>query len=342
MSSVPEHVLIIAEAGVNHNGDLEMAKCLVDAAVEAGADIVKFQTFKSELLIAPNATKAAYQEKSTGSGESQLEMVRKLELDRHAHAVLLEHCKKRGISFLSTPFDAESIVLLKEMGITIGKIPSGEVTNKSYLQAMAMAFPDLIMSTGMCSMHEVEEAMAVLEASGATRERITLLHCNTEYPTPMRDVNLRAMRTLADVFHTAVGYSDHTEGIEVPIAAVAMGASVIEKHFTLDRDLPGPDHRASLEPAELKAMVQGIRRITDALGTGIKAPSPSEQPNIAIARKSIHLRKAVAKGTALSSDDLIMLRPGDGISPMRVDEIIGRIVSGDLPSGHKLHWSELS
>lgn len=328
--------LIIAEAGVNHNGDRALAKQLIDVAAEAGADIVKFQTFKAEKIIAADAPKAEYQQRTTGAADSQLEMVRALELDEEDHDALIAHCAQRSIAFLSTPFDHESIALLKSKGITIGKVPSGEVTNKPYLEAMARAFPRLIMSTGMCTLDEVGAALDVLLAAGADKKNITLLHCNTEYPTPMGDVHLSAMRTMREAFGTAVGYSDHTLGIEVPIAAVALGATVIEKHITLDRTMTGPDHRASLEPGELKAMVLAIRNIEMALGSDAKQPSPSERKNIAIARKSIHLSRAVVKSTVLTPDDLIMLRPGDGLSPMRIAEVVGKRATSDLPAGTKL------
>lgn len=342
MNKATQPVLIIAEAGVNHNGDLDMARRLIEVAANAGADVVKFQTFRSDRIIASNAPKAAYQERTTGKSESQLDMVRKLELSATDHELLRSHAELNGIRFLSTPFDPESIVLLRSMGITLGKIPSGEVTNKPYLEDMARAFPELILSTGMCTVQEVSDALTVLEQAGAVRERITLLHCNTEYPTPMQDVHLKAMRTLGEVFGTRIGYSDHTLGIEVPIAAVALGAEVIEKHITLDRTLPGPDHRASLEPTELAAMVTAIRNIEQALGSATKEPSPSELPNRAIARKSIHLRHAVSSGQVIAGADLIMLRPGDGLSPMRIDEVVGRKVQRDLMEGHKLSETDLS
>jgi len=342
MNKAMRPVLIIAEAGVNHNGDLDMARRLIEVAANAGADIVKFQTFRSDRIIASNAPKAAYQERTTGKSESQLDMVRKLELSVADHELLRAHAELKGIRFLSTPFDQESIVLLQGMHITIGKIPSGEVTNKPYLEDMARAFPELILSTGMCTVEEVRDAIDVLERAGTKRERITLLHCNTEYPTPMHDVHLRAMRTLGEIFGTRVGYSDHTLGIEVPIAAVALGAEVIEKHITLDRMLPGPDHRASLEPTELTAMVKAIRNIEQALGSATKEPSPSELPNRAIARKSIHLRHALKRGQVIAVEDLIMLRPGDGLSPMRIDEVVGKKAQRDIVEGHKLSEADLS
>lgn len=342
MNQVPQHVLIIAEAGVNHNGDLATAKRLIEVAADAGADLVKFQTFRSELNISGNAPKAAYQERNTGKAESQLDMVRKLELSASDHEQLLDYSNERGIGFLSTPFDAVSIDLLCSMGITIGKVPSGELTNKPHLQLMARSFPELLVSTGMCDLQEVAAALAVMEEAGAQRERITLLHCNTEYPTPMVDVNLLAMRTLGENFGTRVGYSDHTLGIEVPVAAVALGAVVIEKHITLDRTLPGPDHRASIEPDELKRMVHAIRNISLALGRPEKEASASERANIAIARKSIHLRRDLKSGSVVTADDLIMLRPGDGISPMRIDEVLGRRTGRDLEQGRQLEWTDLS
>lgn len=335
-------VLIIAEAGVNHNGDLDLAKRLIDVAADAGADIVKFQTFKAERNISAAAPKAAYQERATGSAESQLDMVRKLELSEADHDALIAHGRARGIAFLSTPFDRESVDLLREKGITIGKVPSGEITNKPYLTWMARAFPRLLVSTGMCTLDDVRAALDVLVAAGADRGAITLLHCNTEYPTPMADVELLAMRTMAEAFGLPVGYSDHTLGIEVPIAAVALGAVVIEKHITLDRSLPGPDHRASLMPDELRAMVSGIRNVEAALGSGVKRPSPSETKNIAIARKSIHLARPVGQGQVLRADDLIMLRPGDGLSPMLVDTVIGRRAARDLAEGAKLDPTDLA
>jgi len=342
MSAPPGPVTIIAEAGVNHNGDLGMALRLVEAAAEAGADLVKFQSFRSELNISDQAPKAAYQERHTGRTESQLDMVRRLELSAADHGTLRDHALACGIGFLSTAFDAPSVELLRSMGITIGKVPSGEVTNKPHLQLMARSFPELIVSTGMCRLDEVRACLDVLLDSGASLERITLLHCNTEYPTPYHDVNLRAMATLAQTFGTRVGYSDHTLGIEVPIAATALGATVIEKHFTLDRSLPGPDHRASLEPGELKAMVSAIRHITLALGHAEKAPSKSETPNIAIARKSVHLHRALEAGSEITADDLVMLRPGDGITPMRIDEVVGARTVRALPAGHKLAWTDLA
>lgn len=316
---------IIAEAGVNHNGSLEMAFQLIDVAVAAGADAVKFQTFKAEKVIAVNAPKAGYQKETTGSDESQLEMVKKLELDETAHTRLHQYCQHKGIQFLSTPFDLESIDLLNRLGLEVFKIPSGEITNLPYLRKLGALKKRLILSTGMADLGEIEDALDVLTESGTPLEKITVLHCNTEYPTPFEDVNLGAMLTIQNAFPgIAVGYSDHTPGIEVPIAAVAMGARVIEKHFTLDRNLPGPDHRASLEPHELIAMISAIRNVEKALGTGIKKPSPSELKNIPVARKSIVAASPIKKGETFTEMNVTVKRPGTGITPMRWDEIIGR------------------
>lgn len=316
---------IIAEAGVNHNGSLVMAFQLIDAAVAAGADAVKFQTFKAEKVIAVNAPKAGYQKETSGPDESQLEMVKKLELDETAHIQLYQYCQRKGIQFLSTPFDLESVDLLRRLGLEIFKIPSGEITNLPYLRKLGALKRRLILSTGMADLGEIEDALDVLTESGTPLENITVLHCNTEYPTPFEDVNLKAMLTIRDAFPgLTVGYSDHTNGIEVPIAAVAMGASVIEKHFTLDRNLPGPDHRASLEPHELTAMISGIRNIEKALGTGSKKPSPSELKNKPVARKSIVAASPIKKGETFTAMNITVKRPGTGITPMRWDDIMGR------------------
>ena len=319
------NTFIIAEAGVNHNGSLEMALRLIDAACAAGADAVKFQTFKADKIIAVNAPKADYQKDATGSDESQLEMVRKLELDEAAHTRLHHYCQDKDIRFLSTPFDLESIDLLTRLGLEIFKIPSGEITNLPYLRKLGALKKRLILSTGMADLSEIKDALDVLVDAGSRMEDITVLHCNTEYPTPFEDVNLRAMLTIRSAFPgVSVGYSDHTLGIEAPIAAVAMGATVIEKHFTLDRNLPGPDHRASLEPDELAAMISAIRNIEKALGTGIKKPSPSESRNIPVARKSIVAAAPIKKGETFTEMNITVKRPGTGITPMRWDEIIGR------------------
>ncbi len=316
---------IIAEAGVNHNGSLEMAMQLVDAAVAAGADAVKFQTFKAEKVIAANAPKAGYQKEATGSDESQLVMLKKLEFDETAHTKLYQYCQHKGIQFLSTPFDLESIDLLNRLGLEIFKIPSGEITNLPYLRKLGALKKQLILSTGMADMGEIEDALDILTVAGTLIGNITILHCNTEYPTPFEDVNLRAMLTIRNAFPgISVGYSDHTKGIEVPIAAVAMGATIIEKHFTLDRNLSGPDHRASLEPHELTAMISDIRNIEKALGTGIKKPSPSELKNKPVVRKSIVAASPIREGETFTEMNITVKRPGTGMSPMRWDEIIGR------------------
>lgn len=330
---------IIAEAGVNHNGSLGMAFQLIDVAVAAGANAVKFQTFKAEKVIAVNAPKAGYQKETIGSDKSQLEMVKKLELDEAAHTMLHQHCQHKGIQFLSTPFDLESIDLLNRLGLEIFKIPSGEITNLPYLRKLGALKKRLILSTGMADLGEIEDALDVLTESGTPLEKITVLHCNTEYPTPFEDVNLRAMLTIRNAFPgISVGYSDHTIGIDVPIAAVAMGAAVLEKHFTLDRNLAGPDHKASLEPDELKAMVQAIRNIEKALGDGIKRPSPSEVKNKPIARKSLVATQPIKTGELFSTDNITAKRPGVGISPMRWDEVLGRKASKDYQKDEEISW----
>ena len=315
--------LIIAEAGVNHNGDINLARKLVDVAADAGADLVKFQTFAADKLVATHAKKADYQNQSSDAGESQHAMIRKLELTREMHEVLIGHCKLRGIKFFSTGFDLESIDLLVELGLDSFKIPSGEITNLPYLRHVGQYGKPVILSTGMATLDEIEAALDVLEKAGTSRERITVLHCNTEYPTPMVDVNLRAMLAIRDTFGVQVGYSDHTSGIEVAIAAVALGATVIEKHFTLDRNLPGPDHKASLEPEELKEMVSGIRNIEKAMGDGIKRPSQSEAKNRPVARKSLVAACAIRAGEVFNANNLTVKRPGTGVSPMRWDEVLG-------------------
>jgi len=317
-----KNTLIIAEAGVNHNGNSETAKHLIDAAAEAGADIVKFQTFSADRLVTTSANKADYQNQTTNALESQHAMIRKLELSRKMHEELIAHCKQQGIVFFSTGFDQQSVDLLVELGLKQFKIPSGEITNLPYLRHVGKYGKSIILSTGMATLGEIEAALEILETSGTPRNQITVLHCNTEYPTPMIDVNLRAMLSIRDTFGVQVGYSDHTLGIEVPIAAVAMGATVIEKHFTLDRNLLGPDHRASLEPDELKAMVQAIRNIEKALGNGLKMPSNSEIKNIPIVRKSIVAKKPIKKDEQFSDENLTVKRPGTGISPMWWDSVI--------------------
>lgn len=315
---------IIAEAGVNHNGSLELARKLIDVAVEAGADAIKFQTFKAERVVNRYAPKAEYQKKTTIADESQLEMIKKLELDAVAHSVLIDYCKKKKIRFLFSPFDLESIDLLNKLGLDIFKIPSGEITNLPYLRKIGALEKKIILSTGMADLGEIEDAFDVLIKAGTARENITILHCNSEYPTPMRDVNLRAMHTIARAFGVSVGYSDHTLDIEISVAAVAMGATIIEKHFTLDKNMTGPDHKASLEPDELTAMVKAIRNIEKALGNGIKKPSPSELKNKPIARKSIVAARNIRKGEPFTEENLTIKRPGIGTSPMRWDELIGK------------------
>jgi N,N'-diacetyllegionaminate synthase len=337
-------VLIIAEAGVNHNGSMELAKKLIDSAAEAGADYVKFQTFKAAALVSKKAEKAAYQKENMKDdvGNSQYEMLKKLELSEDQHDELISYCKEKNIRFLSTAFDEESIDLLSSKGIDLFKVPSGEITNLPYLKKIAAQQRPVIISTGMSTMDEIKDTLNVFLQEGISKNDITILHCNTEYPTPFTDVNLKAMSTIAHTFKVPVGYSDHTVGIEVPVAAVALGAAVIEKHFTLDRNMEGPDHKASLEPGELKAMVSAIRNIEQALGTDIKQPSASEQKNIAIARKSIHLKTALPAGHLLQASDFVMKRPGDGISPMRMDEFIGKKLLRDLPEEHKLSLTDLA
>ncbi|WP_103618841.1 N-acetylneuraminate synthase [Campylobacter concisus] len=323
-------IFIIAEAGVNHNGNMELAKKLIDAAVEAKVDAIKFQTFKTELCISKNAKKAEYQVESTGnSKESQFEMVKKLELTSQNHCELISYCKEKNITFLSTPFDSDSIKLLHELGLSTFKIPSGEITNLPYLRQIGGLNKKIILSTGMANLGEVEAAIEILVKNGTKRENISLLHANTQYPTPMEDVNLKAMITLKNAFGLEVGYSDHTLGIEVDIAAVAMGAKIIEKHFTLDKNMPGPDHKASLEPDELVAMVRAIRNIELALGDGLKHFSKSESENIKIARKSIVAKCNIKKGEIFSEQNICVKRPGDGINPMRWDEVIGQISQKD-------------
>ncbi len=318
-------VFIIAEAGVNHNGSVELAKKLIDIASEAGADAVKFQTFKAENLVLKNTQKADYQKETTDKEESQFDMIKKLELDTETHTELIAYCKIKNIMFLSTPFDHDSVELLNRLGLQIFKIPSGEITNLPYLRHIGKLGKKVILSTGMADIGEIENALDILVGAGTKKDNITVLHANTMYPTPMKDVNLKAMVTIGNTFDISYGYSDHTLGIEVDIAAVAMGASVIEKHFTLDKTMEGPDHKASLEPDELIAMVKAIRNIELALGSSVKKPSASEQPNIAIARKSIVAKRAIKTGEVLTKMNLTIKRPGSGINPMHFDEILGTI-----------------
>jgi len=321
---VRQPIFVIAEAGVNHNGNLDTAMQMVRAAVAAGADAVKFQTFKADKFISANAPKADYQKQTTGVSGSQLEMVKKLELDETAHQRLFQYCVDKGIIFLSSPFDLESIDLLIRLGVQVFKIPSGEITNLPYLRKLGALKKELIMSTGMADLGEIEDALVILMRTGTDLGNVTILHCNTEYPTPFEDVNLKAMVTIGAAFPgVRIGYSDHTLGIEVPIAAVALGARMIEKHFTLDRNMGGPDHRASLEPDELKSMVMAIRNIEQAVGKGIKKPSLSELKNKSIARKSIVAAKEIQKGDLFTAENITVKRPGHGISPMRWDEVVG-------------------
>jgi len=320
-------VFIIAEAGVNHNGSVDLAKKLIDVASISGADAVKFQTFKAENLVSKDAQKADYQKQTTDATESQFDMIKKLELDVDTHKELIAHCQKKDIMFLSTPFDHESINLLSDLGLQIFKIPSGEITNLPYLRHIGSLGKKVVLSTGMSNLKEVGDALNILINAGTSKDNITVLHANTMYPTPMEDVNLNAMLTIQKEFDVDIGYSDHTLGIEVDIAAVAMGASCIEKHFTLDKTMDGPDHKASLDSEELKAMVVAIRNIEKALGSSEKKPSPSESVNIDIVRKSIFAKIAIKKGEVLSENNLSIKRPGNGISPMKWDEVAGTIAT---------------
>lgn len=316
--------LIIAEAGVNHNGDMALARQLVDIAADAGADLVKFQTFRAARLATASAAKAEYQKASTGAAESQYEMLTRLELSDQDHRELLAYSKNRGISFFSTGFDVESVEMLVGLGQNMFKIPSGEVTNLPYLRYVGGLGGDVILSTGMATLSDIEGALIALELAGTPRERVTVLQCTTEYPATAQDVNLRAMQSIRDAFGVRVGYSDHTEGIEIAIAAVALGASVIEKHFTSNRQLPGPDHFASLEPGELAAMVRAIRNVEVALGDGVKRPSTGENRNRSAVRKSIVASRSIVAGEVFSTNNLATKRPGTGLSPMRWDEVLGR------------------
>ena len=335
--------IIIAEAGVNHNGDIETAKRLIDVASDAGADYVKFQTFKANKIVTKQAKRSDYQNNNTKNLDTQYEMLKKLELNKDSHHLLIKYCNHKGLKFLSTGFDLDSLEFLHEIGIRLAKIPSGEITNYPYLKKVAQLFSEVVLSTGMSDMDDINKALAILLKFGVKIENITILHCNTEYPTPMSDVNLKAMLHIQKELDVKVGYSDHTLGIEVPIAAVALGAILIEKHFTLDRNLPGPDHRASLEPNELKHMVKSIRNIEKAIsGSGEKKPSKSEIKNISIARKSIHLKRDLKNGSVISENDIIALRPANGISPMKWDEVIGKVLLKDKKEFYKLNWKDLS
>ena len=338
-----DKVLIIAEAGVNHNGDINMAIKLIEAAAEAGVDIVKFQTFKADKMVSRKARKANYQSENTGDeDDSQYNMLKSLELSEQDHHILIQECRLRGVQFLSTAFDVDGIDFLDNLGLPFFKSPSGEITNYPYLRRLAEKGKPVILSTGMASLQEVKDAIKVFKEYGLDNNDLTVLHCNTEYPTPMKDVNLKAMITMEAELDVQTGYSDHTLGIEVPVAAVALGAKVIEKHFTLDKSLPGPDHRASLEPGELKKMVKAIRNIEEAIsGSGKKEPSPSEQKNIEVARKSIHTTRSLKAGEVIAEDDIIALRPGDGISPMEWQYIIGKKVNRNYTKAEKLEKSSL-
>lgn len=336
-------VLIIAEAGVNHNGDLAIAKQLIDAGALAKVDVVKFQTFKTEKLVSKKAQQAAYQSKNIGGPtDSQFEMLKKLELPEDWHHELKAYAEQKKVMFLSTGFDLDSLDFLQTMNPPFFKVPSGEITNKPYLKHIARFAKPIILSTGMSTMDEIKEAMAIFHENGLSKSQIKILHCNTDYPTPFTDVNLKAMLSIQKEFKVDIGYSDHTLGIEVPIAAVAMGATVIEKHFTLSREMKGPDHAASLEPHELTAMVSAIRNIEKAIeGDGEKKPSASELKNKTAARKSIHLSNRLEKGATITIHDLDIKRPGDGINPMNIDAVIGKKVNKPLDEGLKLKWEDI-
>ena len=324
---MPNRTLIIAEAGVNHNGDIKIAKQLIDVAADCGADYVKFQTFSADRIVTKSADKAEYQKQSSDSSESQFEMLKRLELSVEMHLELIEHCKHKSIKFLSTGFDIQSVDLLVGLGLNLVKIPSGEITNLPLLRHIGSLDLPVILSSGMSTMKEIGDALLILEQTGLPRAQITVLHCTTEYPTPMDEVNLRAMNSIRNTLGVAVGYSDHTLGIEVSVAAVALGASVIEKHFTIDRSLPGPDHKASSEPVELVAMVKAIRNIEVALGSDVKEPTMSEIKNAHIARKSILASQKIEKGETLSTVNLVVKRPGNGMSPMLWDRLIGQVAT---------------
>lgn len=331
--------LIIAEAGVNHNGDMQMARQLIDAAAEAGADLVKFQTFRADRLVTTSARKAAYQMATTAADESQHEMIRRLELTEAMHDELIAYCRQRKIEFFSTAFDLQSLDYLMGLGMVRIKVPSGEITNLPYLRKVGGFGKEVILSTGMSNLGEIEAAIDALEKAGTSRERIIVLHCNTEYPVPMPEVNLRAMRSIGEAFGVKVGFSDHTEGIEIAIAAVALGATVIEKHFTLDRSLPGPDHRASIEPDELGRMIRSIRNVEMAMGDGIKRPSASEERNRLVARKSLVAARPIRAGEVFSEANLMAKRPGTGVSPMCWDDVIGQRALHDFVQDEPIQLS---
>lgn len=335
--------LIIAEAGVNHNGDMDIARRLIDVAASSGADFIKFQTFKAEKISSPEAAVAQYQAKNMqGKSKTQFEMLRKLEISEPMHLELMNYCQSKNISFFSTAFDIEGLHFLNSIGLDLFKIPSGEITHLPYLETVAGFRKRTILSTGMANLGEIENALQVLTSNGLHYEDITVLHCNSQYPTPHEDVNLNAMRAIKEAFGVAVGYSDHTIGIEIPVASVALGASVVEKHFTLSRNMEGPDHKASLEPNELSDMIKAIRNVELALsGHGRKEPSQSELPNKQIVRKSIYLATNLNQGDIISENNLIALRPGDGISPMFWHDVVGRKIKKDQKAGTKLKWSDL-
>ena len=332
-------VFIIAEAGVNHNGSIDLAIKLIDVAKHCGADAVKFQTFRADLLASRQAHKAPYQERTTNAAESQFEMLERLQLDEAAHRRLIEHCREVGIQFLSSPFDAQSADLLDSLDVPLLKVPSGEITNLPFLEHLARKNRPMILATGMSTLGEVEEAVKVIQAAGVAQ--LTLLHCVTEYPAPYSDVNLRAMNTLKWAFNLPVGYSDHSPGIEIAIAAVALGAAVIEKHFTLDRSLPGPDHAASLEPDELLQMVAAIRNVEAALGSGIKGPAPCELANLPVARKSVVAARKLAQGHKLATEDLDIKRPGNGLTPKLLRVLIGRTLRVSVDKDEMIKWDHL-
>ena len=336
-------VIIIAEAGVNHNGDIKIAKKLIDVASEAKVDYVKFQSFKADKLVSPIAKKAEYQIKNLKDKDDfQYQMLKRLELSEEDHEELISYCKTKNVKFFSTAFDVDGVSYLSSLNLDAFKIPSGELTNFPYLKAIAQTGLPVILSTGMATLEEIGESISVLINHGTNKENLTVLHCNTDYPTPMADVNLKAMLKIKEKFDVYIGYSDHTIGTEIPIAAVALGAKVIEKHFTLDRNLKGPDHKASLEPKELKYMVDSIRNLEQAMsGDGIKEPSQGERKNIAIARKSIHLLKDLSSGSVISEEDIIPLRPGDGICSMNWEKVLGKTLKRDVKKFHKLTWSDL-
>lgn len=335
--------VIIAEAGVNHNGDINNALKLIDVAADCGADYIKFQTFKTEKLVSKEAQQAEYQQRNLGSSDnaSQYDMLKKLELSEADHHILIERCKEKNIKFLSTAFDLDSLDFLHRLGLDLFKIPSGEITNLPYLKKIGKMNTRVVVSTGMCVMEEIAEALSVLQSAGTSKGNITVLHCTTDYPTAMCDVNLNAMLRIASELDVAIGYSDHTLGIEVPVAAVALGAEIIEKHFTLDKSLPGPDHKASLEPDELKAMVKAIRNIEVAMGSAEKKPTEAEKKNMLLGRKSIHLSHDLPLNHTITVSDIEMKRPGDGISPMRMEQVLGKKTTRALAYNHKLSWEDL-